>query len=226
MRTKFFHGAGLAALLILSVCLGAFLAEGKSVLRISGEEAFGQKKRVALTFDDGPHPSNTVLLLDGLRERNVKATFFLIGRNIPGNEAVVRRIYEEGHLIGNHTYDHVDLTSMGKEEACRQALETSRLVQEITGQGTEFIRAPFGAWNKELEACTGMNHVKWSVDPLDWTTENVTLITERVCETIEDGDIILLHDWYKSSVEAALQIVDTLLERGYEFVTVDQMILL
>ncbi len=226
MRTKFFHGAGLAALLILSVCLGAFLAEGKSVLRISGEEAFGQKKRVALTFDDGPHPSNTVLLLDGLRERNVKATFFLIGRNIPGNEAVVRRIYEEGHLIGNHTYDHVDLTSMGKEEACRQALETSRLVQEITGQGTEFIRAPFGAWNKELEACTGMIHVKWSVDPLDWTTENVTLITERVCETIEDGDIILLHDWYKSSVEAALQIVDTLLERGYEFVTVDQMILL
>ena len=226
MRTKFFHGAGLAALLILSVCLGAFLAEGKSVLRISGEEAFGQKKRVALTFDDGPHPSNTVLLLDGLRERNVKATFFLIGRNIPGNEAVVRRIYEEGHLIGNHTYDHVDLTGMGKEEACRQALETSRLVQEITGQGTEFIRAPFGAWNKELEACTGMIHVKWSVDPLDWTTENVTLITERVCETIEDGDIILLHDWYKSSVEAALQIVDTLLERGYEFVTVDQMILL
>ncbi|HIR27968.1 MAG TPA: polysaccharide deacetylase family protein [Candidatus Choladousia intestinigallinarum] len=226
MRTKFFHGAGLAALLILSVCLGAFLAEGKSVLRISGEEAFGQKKRVALTFDDGPHPSNTGLLLDGLRERNVKATFFLIGRNIPGNEAVVRRIYEEGHLIGNHTYDHVDLTSMGKEEACRQALETSRLVQEITGQGTEFIRAPFGAWNKELEACTGMIHVKWSVDPLDWTTENVTLITERVCETIEDGDIILLHDWYKSSVEAALQIVDTLLERGYEFVTVDQMILL
>ena len=226
MRTKFFHGAGLAALLILSVCLGAFLAEGKSVLRISGEEAFGQKKRVALTFDDGPHPSNTVLLLDGLRERNVKATFFLIGRNIPGNEAVVRRIYEEGHLIGNHTYDHVDLTSMGKEEACRHALETSRLVQEITGQGTEFIRAPFGAWNKELEACTGMIHVKWSVDPLDWTTENVTLITERVCETIEDGDIILLHDWYKSSVEAALQIVDTLLERGYEFVTVDQMILL
>ena len=217
MRTKFFHGAGLAALLILSVCLGAFLAEGKSVLRISGEEAFGQKKRVALTFDDGPHPSNTVLLLDGLRERNVKATFFLIGRNIPGNEAVVRRIYEEGHLIGNHTYDHVDLTSMGKEEACRQALETSRLVQEITGQGTEFIRAPFGAWNKELEACTGMIHVKWSVDPLDWTTES---------ETIEDGDIILLHDWYKSSVEAALQIVDTLLERGYEFVTVDQMILL
>lgn len=226
MRTKFFHGAGLAALLILSVCLGAFLAEGKSVLRISGEEAFGQKKRVALTFDDGPHPSNTGLLLDGLRERNVKATFFLIGRNIPGNEAVVRRIYEEGHLIGNHTYDHVDLTGMGKEEACRQALETSRLVQEITGQGTEFIRAPFGAWNKELEACTGMIHVKWSVDPLDWTTENVTLITERVCETIEDGDIILLHDWYKSSVEAALQIVDTLLERGYEFVTVDQMILL
>ena len=181
---------------------------------------------MALTFDDGPHPSNTGLLLDGLRERNVKATFFLIGRNIPGNEAVVRRIYEEGHLIGNHTYDHVDLTGMGKEEACRQALETSRLVQEITGQGTEFIRAPFGAWNKELEACTGMIHVKWSVDPLDWTTENVTLITERVCETIEDGDIILLHDWYKSSVEAALQIVDTLLERGYEFVTVDQMILL
>ena len=223
MRTKFFHGAGLAALLILSVCLGAFLAEGKSVLRISGEEAFGQKKRVALTFDDGPHPSNTVLLLDGLRERNVKATFFLIGRNIPGNEAVVRRIYEEGHLIGNHTYDHVDLTSMGKEEACRQALETSRLVQEITGQGTEFIRAPFGAWNKELEACTGMIHVKWSVDPLDWTTENVNEIVRKVVTDAEENDIILLHDCYESSVEAAFQIIDILQEDGYEFVTADRL---
>ena len=70
-----------------------------------------------------------------------------------------------------------------------------------------------------------MLHVKWSVDPLDWTTENVSLITERVCETIEDGDIILLHDWYKSSVEAALQIADALLAEGYEFVTADQMIL-
>ncbi len=225
MRIKYFRGMGIMVLIVLSVCAGALLAQERHILRIQGKEDSGQKRKIALTFDDGPHPVYTELLLDGLKERGVKATFFLIGRNIPGNESVVKRMYEEGHLIGNHTYDHVDLTSLNREEACLQAEETSSLVREITGEGTEFIRAPFGNWNKELERCTGMLHVKWSVDPLDWTTENVSLITERVCETIEDGDIILLHDWYKSSVEAALQIADALLAEGYEFVTADQMIL-
>lgn len=184
-----------------------------------------ERRRVALTFDDGPHPSYTEELLDGLKERGVRATFFVIGENIPGNEDVIRRMDEEGHLIGNHTYNHVKISDMSKEDACEQIEKTSALIRELTGKDTEFVRPPFGEWNKELECSFVMIPVLWDVDPKDWTTNNVSDIVRRVLEDTKNGDIILLHDYYRSSVQAALQIVDELQEQGYEFVTVEELIL-
>ncbi len=184
-----------------------------------------ERRRVALTFDDGPHPVCTKELLDGLKERGVKATFFVIGENIPGNEDLIRRMDEEGHLIGNHTYDHVKISDMSKADACRQIERTSALIRELIGKDTEFVRPPFGEWNKELECSFVMIPVLWDVDPKDWTTGNVSDVVRRVLEDTENGDIILLHDCYSSSVQAALQIVDELQGQGYEFVTVDQLIL-
>ncbi len=181
--------------------------------------------RVALTFDDGPHPSYTKKLLDGLKERGVKATFFVIGENIPGREEIIGQMWEDGHLIGNHTYDHKDISRMATEEACEQLAKTSNLVKEITGEGTAYVRPPFGNWDDRLDCAVSMISVKWSVDPLDWTTGNVSQIVERVVKKTEDGDIILLHDYYESSVEAALQIVDILQERGFVFVTVEELLL-
>ncbi len=183
------------------------------------------KKTAALTFDDGPHPVYTKKLLDGLLERNVKATFFVIGENIPGNEDLIRRMEDEGHLIGNHTYNHVKICDMAKEDACYQVEQTSALVREITGHDTEFVRPPFGAWNPELECSFVMLPVLWDVDPLDWTTSNTPLVVQRIEENTKDQDIILLHDVYESSVDAALQIVDILKKEGFEFVTVDKLIL-
>ncbi len=185
----------------------------------------GERSRVALTFDDGPHPVYTEELLDGLKERGVKATFFVVGENIPGNEELIRRMDEEGHLIGNHTYNHVKISDMSKADACEQIEKTSALIRELTGKDTEFVRPPFGEWNKELECSFVMIPVLWDVDPKDWTTRNVSDIVRRVLEDTENGDIILLHDYYRSSVQAALQIVDTLQGQGYEFVTVDELIL-
>lgn len=185
----------------------------------------GDRKLAALTFDDGPHPVYTAKLLDGLKERGVQATFFVIGKNIPGNEELIRRMDEEGHLIGNHTYNHVKICDMSGEAACEEVERTSELVQEITGRNTEFVRPPFGAWNKQMECSFVMIPVLWDVDPLDWTTKNTELVVQRVLGEVESGDIILLHDWYDSSVEAALRIVDEMQAQGYEFVTVDRLIL-
>lgn len=193
--------------------------------RASGRRTADVKPRVALTFDDGPHPVYTPELLDGLKERQVKATFFVVGKNIEGHEDIIRRMDEEGHLIGNHTYDHVKITGMPEEQACAQIMKTSTLVEKITGKRTEFIRPPFGAWDKTLDCGFEMFPVLWSVDPLDWTTKNTDVVVQKVLDEAEEDSIILLHDFYDSSVEAALRIVDTLQKKGYEFVTVDKLIL-
>ena len=196
-----------------------------SVSEKETESAGELAPRVAITFDDGPHPTDTPLLLDGLKERKVKATFFLIGENIPGREEIVRRMAEEGHLIGNHTYSHVKLSGMDLEAACAEIRKTSELIQEITGKPAEYIRPPFGEWDKGLECELSLFPVLWTVDTLDWTTENVSDVVRRGTEKVKDGDVILLHDCYASSVTAALEIIDILKSRGFQFVTADELIL-
>ena len=181
--------------------------------------------RVALTFDDGPHRIYTKNLLDGLRERGVKATFFVVGENIPGNEDLIRQMEADGHLIGNHTYDHADISKLSDEENCRELQKTSDLVKEITGHGTAYVRPPFGNWKDTMDCRVTMISVKWTIDTLDWKSKNVTEIIGKVMQQISDHDIILMHDYYETSVEAALQIVDRLQEEGYEFVTVEDLIL-
>lgn len=181
--------------------------------------------KVALTFDDGPHPVYTPPLLDGLKERGVHATFFVVGENIPGNEEILKRMDAEGHLIGNHTYSHVKLSELDIARACAEVEKTNALICEVTGKEPEFIRPPFGEWKKAMECSFEMIPVLWDVDPLDWTTKNTALVVERVLKDTKAGDIILLHDYYQSSVDAALEIVDALTERGYKFVTVDELIL-
>ncbi|MCU6748300.1 MULTISPECIES: polysaccharide deacetylase family protein [Lachnospiraceae] len=185
------------------------------------------KPKVALTFDDGPSMEYTPMLLEGLKERGVKASFFLIGCNIEkeGNKEIVKQMYADGHLIGNHTFHHVELTSLSREQALIELKETSDLIEEITGETVEYVRPPFGSWREELNEEIEAIPVMWSVDPLDWTTENVEEIVRKVVTDTEENDMILLHDCYKSSVEAALQIVDILKERGFEFVTVDELLL-
>lgn len=133
-------------------------------------------------------------------------------------------MYEDGHLIGNHTYHHVDLSKLSLEQALFELEETNHLIAEITGEEPEYVRPPFGAWKEELDTEITAIPVKWTVDPLDWTTENVQEIVEKVVTDTEENDMILLHDCYESSVEAALQIVDILKEEGYEFVTVDELL--
>lgn len=181
--------------------------------------------KIALTFDDGPSAAWTPALLDGLKERGVKATFFLIGENADKNPEIVKRMAEEGHLIGNHTYHHVELTKVSENEARLELADTSAAIVRITGKEPEYMRPPFGAWQRKLEQEIQMLPVLWTIDPLDWTTENQDEIVNKVVTEAEENDIILLHDCYKSSIEAGLRIVDILQEEGFMFVTVDELLL-
>ena len=155
----------------------------------------------------------------------MQATFFLIGKNIEGNEEIVKQMAEDGHLIGNHTWSHVKITDLSAEQACQEITKTSELVKSITGKDTEYVRPPFGSWDKDLECSLVLFPVLWSVDPLDWTTSNTDQVVEKVISGVKENDIILLHDCYASSVDAALRIVDILKAEGYEFVTVDKLVL-
>ena len=188
-------------------------------------EAGGEKdkKRAAITFDDGPSPRCTAVLLDGLKERGVKATFFVIGKSAGEYPDLVKRMIEEGHIVGNHTYSHIQLSACSYEKAADEIQKANQALFEITGKVPVYIRPPFGSYTKKLESQIPMEVVLWTIDPVDWKVQNTQTVVRHVLSNIKDGSIILLHDPYPTSVEAAFQIIDKLQAEGWEFVTVDEL---
>ncbi len=189
------------------------------------EDVLSEKPKIALTFDDGPSDACTGKLLDGLKERNVKATFFVIGKNVKENPKLTKRICNEGHLIGNHTYSHIEMDKVTEEEAKKELEAASNEVYALTGKYPEYMRPPYGVCSRSLEDSLDMILVRWTIDPLDWKTENADKIVHKVVTQAQENDIILLHDCYDSSVDAALRIIDILQKEGFEFVTVDRLFL-
>ncbi len=184
-------------------------------------------KKIALTFDDGPVDvaGGTAYLLDGLSVRNVKVTFFVTGSRVAQNPDLTRRMYEEGHMIGNHSYNHVNLTKVSEEVMRKEIDDTNKIIKSLTGKEVAYMRPPYGAWNSVVESYTDMIPVMWTLDPRDWESRDTQDIVEKVVTNVKENDIILLHDGYKSSADAAFIIIDELTERGYTFVTVDELIL-
>ena len=183
-----------------------------------------EKKRVALTFDDGPNPQYTPEMLDALEERGVKATFFLLGQEVEKYPEIVKEIQDGGHLIGNHSYKHEQLSKLPMEQACSQVSRTNELIYGITGVYPSYLRPPFGDWHEELDNEVNMVEVLWDVDTLDWSSQNHVKIVNKVLKNVQEDDIILMHDGYETSVTAAIEIIDTLKKQGYEFVTVDELL--
>lgn len=224
-----------AITLLVSICLLRHSIKGwgpvlTRVWEVSSDDGQneaenGFKGTIALTFDDGPHPVYTPRLLEGLKERGIHVTFFLIGQNIDGNEDIIRQMKEEGHLIGNHSQNHMQLTKERVKEACEQINLTNEKIRQITGEIPEYVRPPYGSWSEELECMVPMKVVLWNLDTLDWKTQNKDRIVRYIVSHVEDGSVILLHDVYDTSVEAALEVIDTLLAEGYNFVTVDEMLI-
>lgn len=208
---------------LLSFLVGILLGKIHEMLEVE-TMTYVEKKRVALTFDDGPNPLYTQTLLNGLRERGVKATFFLLGKEAEQYPGLVKEIHGDGHLIGIHSYEHVDFGACGSGEACEQVSKTDEILYKLTGQHPDYIRPPYGRWCDALEEQFQLIEVLWDVDPLDWNCKDAGTVERRILNKVEDGDIILMHDASATSVQAALDVIDSLTKEGYEFVTVDALI--
>ncbi len=185
-----------------------------------------QKPMIALTFDDGPKAGVTDWLLDELGKRNVKATFFLIGSqaDLPENREIIRRMAEEGHQIGCHTYHHVQMTALPENEQEQEIRQWYQAVSGIIGDFSYAIRPPYGCVNNRVCESLHVPVILWSVDTEDWTGKSAREIADYVISEAKDGDIILLHDIFKESVRGAVMALDDLMRRGYTFVTVNDLL--
>lgn len=217
-----------SALALIIVLMGALSAgaESKNVFR-ANRAAVG---KVALTFDDGPHPRYTHAILEVLREYGVTATFFVIGVNVENYPAAFEEIVESGCEIGNHTYTHKNVTAMSDAEIERELDMTEGAIMKYTSKKPTLFRPPQGAYDSRVERITegrGYDIILWSIDTLDWAHTPPEKISSSVVSMLDKGDIILMHDYTShgnSAPEALRVIIPRLLKLGYEFVTVSELI--
>lgn len=179
-------------------------------------------KYVALTFDDGPS-SFTNRLLDCLEANNSKATFFMVGKEIDSFPDEVKRMESLGCELGNHTYSHVDLTTLAPEDMSAEIAGVDEDLVNLVGHGATVLRPPYGNINDSVRSTVGTPMILWSIDTLDWETQDASQITEAVMSQVQDGSIILMHDIFSTSVDAAEIFIPKLIEEGYQLVTIHEL---
>lgn len=187
-------------------------------------------KQIAFTFDDGPHPHLTEEILKILDQYQVKATFFMIGQNVKNYPDVANEVIKAGHEIGNHTYSHVHLERLNDSQVAREIEACDDALEELCEYRPHLFRPPEGAINERIQNCA--NHedyslILWSIDTRDWECKDENEIVNTVLNSIQPGDIILMHDYIgrKSRTPQALKILlPKLIEQGYEPVTVSQLL--
>ena len=184
---------------------------------------------IAMTFDDGPSAKLTPHLLDILKERNMHVTFFVLGEMVKQHPEIVKRAIAEGHEVGNHSYDHPQLSKLSDEAVRSQLDRTKELITAATGKPLIYMRPPYGALTKEqkrwIHDDLGYQIILWDVDPLDWKKPiTPALVEERILQQTRNGSIILSHDIHPTTVEAMPDTFDKLLAKGFKFVTVSELI--
>ena len=204
----------LAVVLVLTLIPGVPLrAEAKTGGRL-----------VALTFDDGPSNKYTVQLLEGLKSRGVPVTFFMLGERAAVNRSIVKQAYEDGHEIACHSWDHPNLTSCSESEIKKQMEDTFEVLDLSCGDEADYlVRPPYGSTNEKVRAAIDAPLIYWSVDSEDWSLLNTEKVRKKIVADTYDGCIILCHDIHKTTIPAALQAIDELMDLGYEFVTVSEL---
>lgn len=181
-------------------------------------------KLLAITFDDGPG-KYTGKLLDGLADRGIHATFFVNGVNASGWPETLKRIVNEGHQLANHTYNHKNLNTCSAQTVKYEIDAVQALITAAGGDENAYIRAPYGNANKTVKSVVTAPLIYWSVDPEDWKYRNAATVRKNIESGVFDGAIILVHDIYETSVDGALAAIDDLMDAGYEFVTVKELLL-
>lgn len=190
------------------------------------KEQYRNKKLVAITFDDGPSKYTTTLV-DELKKREVPATFFVLGSEIEKFPEVLKFAFDAGNEIGIHSYKHKLFTKLSEEEILEQVSKTKNLISEVTNYTPTLIRVPYGSTNKNIKKVLSdhnLTSVLWSVDSLDWKFKNTKKTYNYVMKKFKGNDIILMHDSYQTSVEAAALIIDKLQSECYTFVTVSEFL--
>ena len=188
------------------------------------------RMEIALSFDDGPHPRYTPIILDILAEYGIKATFFMVGENVRYYSAAAEAVVAAGHEIGNHTFTHRKINLMNEHEILQEIANCEEAVASVSEQKLHFIRPPEGHLNDTMRRVIGSldyRIVLWDVDTRDWAHTPPETITKHVLDTVQAGDIILMHDFigYNSPTPEALrQVIPARLERGFRFVTVGELV--
>ena len=189
---------------------------------LASVEARKNRPMIALTFDDGPG-KHTMRLLEALEEKNAQATFFMLGQNISKYEAEVAKMKEIGCELGNHSYSHPDLSTISAGKISSQVNDTNELIEGIVGEPATVLRPPYGSSNATVKENAGMPMILWSIDTLDWKTKDAQATIDHVLANVSDGDIVLMHDIYSTTVDAAIELIDRLQEQGYYLVTVSEL---
>ena len=222
------------ALLIIAVlfctilfCLNVASINTNKPVYSSGEK---EDKKIAITFDDGPHPRITPEILKILDKYGVKATFFVIGINAKNYPEALSMVINSGHEIGNHTYSHQVLKNKSKEEIIKEIIETEKEISKSNEFSTTLIRPPCGFYDESLTSLAQENDYKivlWSIDTHDWAHASVENIVSVITKNVKGGDIILFHDYISgenNTPEALKIIIPRLTKMGYEFVTVSELL--
>lgn len=184
---------------------------------------FAGKKLIAFTFDDGPNTATTEVLLNGLSKYNAKVTFFVLGNKVNSNSAILKRAYDEGNQIGSHTYNHKNLIKLNEAQIKAEINNTASVVKNIIGVEPTALRPPYGNANAYVRNNVNVPIILWNIDPLDWKYRDKNIVKENIVKNAKDGDIVLVHDIYMSSVEGALLAMEELYKNGFAFVTIDEM---
>ncbi|MFB0843257.1 polysaccharide deacetylase family protein [Paenibacillus oleatilyticus] len=189
-------------------------------------------KQVALTFDDGPDNKYTPQVLDILKQHEVKATFFVVGRQVVNHPDVLKRIHDEGHSVGNHSWDHANLTKLSADQIQKEIKSTDEAIEKVIGSSTPMVRTPYGAVNASIKrslTSAGRQLVFWTVDTKDWSGAAPADMVELVRNRTKNGGIILMHSFggkngkLDNTVEALPHMIEALKQDGYAFVTVPEL---
>ena len=246
--TKYFKAifiSSLSLVLVFSFSIGATMRTFAEVITDAGGApwvGFGREdnvfcgvdtgeKAIALTFDDGPHPRYTDMILDILNEYGIRATFFAVGENVALYGEQIKRIASEGHEIGNHTYSHCSLKKINRDSLMAELTATAEKIKEVTGVAPRIFRPPEGCCNKTVVDCAnemGYATVLWTVDPRDWASPTVSEVAANIEKNVKCGSIILCHDYNSNkkcpTPEALRIVIPKLLADGYSFVTVSELL--
>ena len=198
-------------------------AAKQAAAQSGGRQIDPSRPMVALTFDDGPQSSVGNRIMDTLAQYGGKATFFMVGDRVGSHKKEVQRMVAEGHEVANHTMNHKYLQKLGAAEIQAQVKRGNDAIEAACGVRPKIMRLPGGNHNATVRANVHMPMIQWNIDTLDWKTKNADKTVASVLNNVKDGDIILMHELYSQSGDAAVRLIPELVNRGYQLVTVSEM---